>query len=587
MDNLQRTEHLLSYCPSLLELSSQHPSQKEAVKKLKLYAKQFMSTNLNKMSIKDYFKHLYEQVMDNVKLDFPTSTILSRAPVLCINHNKSFGVHEMELSSKHIESSLLPLPTSPTSALTKTQASIPADQLDVLLDSILSINMNRSLDIKLKSSAKPKIDVDWIRAENDTSSGAGYLSPSEVLLAWIYHAREVYAENKMSDVSGKCNSVQVVLNIFSNALESNAKLELVWLVYLRTYLHQKNALKDYHEICLLCLDNLITYDLIWYMLNTCPGEYLHLLIELYEKFLLSVTCEDQLREFEQSGDNVEGTTCGTGRVSFYLMELILYDVNLKLIDSRDHTESKELLSKYLHRSEIVSKLEPNDLCLIWLSAIHLEAFSSLPNMLRCSSLLNSRVHKYFDSQTFWRLDSNNRRVFNRNFHQRLSKIYTNIENTQKCVTNIDQRQTDSFLLPWNFNYECSIEKIQSLFYEALKAINNRVCTTGTSTANKQLARLISLPLFINLITLEISNKRHEVAAKLCERLLKSSDAEILRELWISQIFIYRSQSVESPNSSIESTIKSALKIFPMDAQITFVSAQYFASVVRYLFIYFH
>jgi len=121
-----------------------------------------------------------------------------------------------------------------------------------------------------------------------------------------------------------------------------------------------------------------------------------------------------------------------------------------------------------------------------------------------------------------------------------------------------------------------------LFYEALKAVNNRVASSGNSNAaNKELARLISLPLFINLITLEISNKRHEVAGKLCERLLKSSDAEILKELWISQIFIQRSQSSEVPNSLIEATIKSALKIFPMDSQITFVSAQYYASVVRY------
>lgn len=191
--------------------------------------------------------------------------------------------------------------------------------------------MNRSLDIKLNSPAKPKLDVEWIRAEQDLPAGEGYLNRCEVLLAWIYHAREVYAENKMSDGSGKFNSVQMVLNIFSNALESNAKLELVWLVYLRTYLHQKNALKDYHEICLLCLDNLITYDLIWYMLNTCPEEYLHLLVESYEKFLLSVSCAEQLREFEQAGgDNAEGTT-GVGKVSFYLMELIFYDVNLKVI----------------------------------------------------------------------------------------------------------------------------------------------------------------------------------------------------------------------------------------------------------------
>ena len=39
MDNLQRTEHLLSYCPQLLGLSSLNPTQKEAIKKLSKFKK--------------------------------------------------------------------------------------------------------------------------------------------------------------------------------------------------------------------------------------------------------------------------------------------------------------------------------------------------------------------------------------------------------------------------------------------------------------------------------------------------------------------------------------------------------------------
>ncbi len=78
----------------------------------------------------------------------------------------------------------------------------------------------------------------------------------------------------------------------------------------------------------------------------------------------------------------------------------------------------------------MSKLEPNDLCLIWLCAIHLEAFSSLPSMVRCTSLLNSRVLKYFDTRAFWKLTANNKRVFNQNFFHRLSKIYARIEEMQ-------------------------------------------------------------------------------------------------------------------------------------------------------------
>jgi len=154
---------------------------------------------------------------------------------------------------------------------------------------------------------------------------------------------------------------------------------------------------------------------------------------------------------------------------------------------------------------------------------------------------------------------------------------------KKSSTIQNQRQTDFFLLPWNQNYSCTIDKIQNLFYDALKSINNRLAILGTSSSVKKLTRRISVPLFINLITLEMSNKRHEVAAKLCERLLKSSEAEDLKELWISQIYIYCSQNSDSSRLLVENTIKSVLKIFPMDVQITFVAAQYFASVVSAFF----
>ena len=227
------------------------------------------------------------------------------------------------------EETAVSLALSLKSTHSKATAAANTDQLELLFDTILSVNMNRSLDIKLKHmNSSMKLDLDWIKNEHAKPS---YLNADEVSLAWIYHSREVYLESKSTDGTDKslatCNSLQMVLNIFSNALESNAKLELIWLVYLRTYLLQKNALKDYHEICLLCLDNLVTYDLIWYMLNTCALEYMHLLVELYEKFLLSVTRDNQLKEFEQSEANQE---TGIGKVSFYLMELILYDVNLKV-----------------------------------------------------------------------------------------------------------------------------------------------------------------------------------------------------------------------------------------------------------------
>ena len=50
-----------------------------------------MSTNLNKMSIKDYFKHLYDEIIKNRS---DNDVILSRIPSLILNHSKSIGAYE-------------------------------------------------------------------------------------------------------------------------------------------------------------------------------------------------------------------------------------------------------------------------------------------------------------------------------------------------------------------------------------------------------------------------------------------------------------------------------------------------------------
>jgi len=227
----------------------------------------------------------------------PTSaTILSRASVFCLNHTKSVGIHDAD---------------------TIDQPQSRSDKVDLLLDTILSTNLTRSLDIKLKSViANGIIDLDWFKSEH-----CQQLTKDEIVIAWIYHARQVYTDSTPS-------STQKLLNILSNALEASPHCELVWLVYLRVYLAQKNAMKDYHEICLLCLDNLVTYDLAWFVLNTCAVEHTSLLIEFYEKHLLAMTTDKQIEEFEQG--SYGSTQTVTSKVSFYLMEVMFFAVNVKV-----------------------------------------------------------------------------------------------------------------------------------------------------------------------------------------------------------------------------------------------------------------
>jgi len=284
-----------------------------------------------------------------------------------------------------------------------------------------------------------------------------------------------------------------------------------------------------------------------------------LIIEIYEKYLLNSDSSNEVN--------------GISKVSYYLCELILYQVNLKLIQSNT-MDAVKLMGAYLRRSEIGAKLDPNDLCVMWLCLIHLEAFKCLPVMIR-SSLLNNRVLKYFTSKKFWRLDSNGKRTeFRQEFFRRLDAIYS-ISNRN----NNKERLIDSFILPWHTSFTCSKENLQSLFYEALKSVNMRVSKQIQNALNNN--RLISVPLFLNLICLEISNKRHEVAFKLCERLLKSNDAQMLKELWISQIYIQRSLLATSESNIIsnsEETVKCALQMFQNDAQICFVAAQYYFDI---------
>lgn len=411
-----------------------------------------------------------------------------------------------------------------------------------LLDTILSANLNRQLEIKLKNlELNAQLDLDRLKEEQENLS---YLNDSnEIVLAWVYLCRLTYSNEP---------SVQKLLNILSHSLELNPKNELLWLVYLRAYLSQPNAASDYHEICLLCMDNLITYDLVWFILNTCSQQYLNLIIERYEKHLLAIDSVDKLNEFEQflNGDTLK-------KLSFYLVELIIFKTGL----------NKSTMLSDLRRNEIVSKLDANDLCLLWLCALHLELFNTLPQMVKLNELFNSRVIKQFSHRSFWLVSPvNSHRIFNHFIFANLNKLYADSDDINVKFN----RTIDSFLIPWNLKLN-KIDHMQQLIHEALRSLSQRLST------QRHRVRLCSLPLYINLICLEVANKRTDVAAKLCDRLLKVNDLDALKELWISQIYIH----LKSDSSAAENTIKSALSMFSSDPHIVFIATQFYSLNVTY------
>lgn len=365
-----------------------------------------METNLRQMSIKDYFKYLYDHILENLKIgktnhlngqfydnrfefcisiiDPPGLTILSRLPILCLNNNKSIGAYDhLEFETYHdiiTESGndatsigrenggslmgggsqqnpqLIQLNSSSSSSSlganayeSTSSAAVSSlnslEHLSLAFDHALSSNnVRRPLECTLNSLLVTRqLDIEWLKANEtfvDRQARGDAVEPQndqerrfvrdedELTLAWLFHARQVLHTTTSGDLI-----VERVLNVLSNALEANPRRELVWLLYLQAYLCKRNAHTDYHEICLLCMDNLVTYDLVWLILNTCPAEYVELVVDRYEKFLLSCSHADlilfeQLKQ-EKSCDQIENSsdeTNATKRVSYYLFELILFNV---------------------------------------------------------------------------------------------------------------------------------------------------------------------------------------------------------------------------------------------------------------------
>ena len=256
-----------------------------------------------------------------------------------------------------------------------------------------------------------------------------------------------------------------------------------------------------------------------------------------------------------------------------------------------------LFKHYLNSADVVSTLELNDLCLTWLCAIHLEAFGCMPSWLRASSLLSNKIGPHLSQAEFWHSDANGAtemsiRNFSRLFMESVRLVYKlRSPNAQNEIV----RNFDLFILPWSSKSASNaakydLEKIKSMFHDALKSMTSR-CSV---TVSKQKIYIYSLPLFINLISLEVANRRYDVASKFCERLLKSAETEMFKELWLSLVYIQQCQIAQVASSAetsmavtvdegsllLENTFSSCLRTFPFDAQIRFLACKYYVSIVR-------
>jgi hypothetical protein len=206
----------------------------------------------------------------------------------------------------------------------------------------------------------------------------------------------------------------------------------------------------------------------------------------------------------------------------------------------------------------------------------MEAFNYMPHWLHVNNkfMLESSVKR-----AFWKLDEHSMRLFNSPLFESIRSIYALRETVNA------KRTYDFVLLPWKkhqLTCESSLDKLQNLFYESLKSIStccsmNKELSKPSGELSKEQMRSFSLPLFINLIHLELANKRYETAHKLCERVLKSPDAERLKEVWLVHIYTQRPKEF---SANLANTVQNALSKFPLDGQIAFTAARFYASMVN-------
>lgn len=423
MDNFQRTEHFLSYSPQLVGIT-ESMSHKEALKRIKNHAKTFMSNNLNKMSIRDYFKYLYDEIMKNKKSN-QCSTILSRLPVLCFNqNNRSLGISET-ISDENNE------------------------KIPIFESELNQIVLNRLDEFKLGFLGDQALKEYLDENSNDIS-------------AWLFYARSKYSQSSFNN--------DILLNVLSQALEANSTNKEIWLLYLNVYSNIKK-LTDYNEICLLAIDNCPNYDVYWTVLSTTSINHVDDIISRFLTYILASNYEQK---------------------TFYLAELILYHVYSKLMSTNEVDQAKKIFLDYLKNDEFYDHMKTNDLCVLWLYCIHLHALGYLPTVLLSDST-PGRVIKL-----------------------------------------------ESFVLPWtllNTKFISDSNQLRQMLCDAFKLLNRNKSKTQSEIDNIQKTLQIksSLPIYQNLISLEISLKRFDIAFKLCERVLKTDPS--LVDLWLCQLNI--------------------------------------------------
>uniref|UniRef100_A0A667ZSM9 Zinc finger C3H1-type containing n=1 Tax=Myripristis murdjan TaxID=586833 RepID=A0A667ZSM9_9TELE len=248
--------------------------------------------------------------------------------------------------------------------------------------------------------------------------------------------------------------LDAALNTLSRALEDNCDNPEIWSHYLLLF-SKRGRREEVQEMCEMAVEHAPDYQVWWSYLNLENSfEGKDYVCDRLLQYLLTVA---------SSGV--------TEKVSFQLMEALLYRVDLNLFTGRMESALAFLQNalKSANERSIADHLTASDRALVWLSYIHLTEFDRLP-----SSLYNPAT-------------SSPSRLVSR----------------------------EPFQLPWRTPQDIStpLDILIALFEDAIHQCSDETMSPAERT-------LACMPLHTNLISLNKLLERFDVGIQLCESLME-------------------------------------------------------------------
>lgn len=286
--------------------------------------------------------------------------------------------------------------------------------------------------------------------------------------------------------------LDLALNVLSRGLEENQDNSEIWLHYLSLYSKREHC-SDLINLCEQAIKFAPTYEIWWKYLQYSEG-YKNKTSKCYDiiQFVVESTVEPNVK-------------------SHQILEILLYLCQLNCLAGRRSQAIlvfEEALGRKTKRfsSTLVSvgdHLVSTDRCLAWLCYIHVLEFASLPSTLfnPASSGLGKLVCK------------------------------------------------DLFILPWKNGQPIRLP-VGTLLKLFMEALSNSVKKGQPAKVNVQ----VCLPLYKNLIALELFRGRNASAVEVCEKLVKVA---VLDEVWILLACVYfRIGSIDEVRKSLNIAVKS-------------------------------